>query len=658
MNGNVKYINIGENMISVIIPVYNLEEYLHVCLNSVLKQTYQDFEIICIDDASTDSSLEILEYFNNKDSRVKIIKNDSNHGPGYSRNKGLDAAQGKYISFLDGDDWFSLNTFEILIKKIEQDNLDVLLFKNIVYYDDSQDFGFEEYYDMEFMNKFENKVFNHWDLDKTKLFNMSNAPWNKLYLKSFLDDNNIRFPNENLVQEDNPFFYKVITSAKKVSIIDKYLHNRRRRQDSIMTLNDERLFDNIEISYKILDIFFNDKELYGYYKKELLTHVFAVIFKGKYNKIADEFKEEFFKRIQEAFKVYIKKYGLYNDIKENVTPDVLEFFKFEEIVEDMLSPNPKISVIIPVYNVEKYLNQCLDSVINQNFSDMEIICVNDGSTDSSLDILESYAEKDNRINIINQKNCGLGCARNVGLANALGDYILFLDSDDFLSENCLNELYLNAINNDSDLIIFKYYKYDDVNEEYYQVGVPIDTLVDDVDYNNFTFTYEIMKHHVMNSYISAWARLYKKEFLDKHDFSFQTGIAYEDVLFQIKSFLLADSMSFFPINVYTYRISNPNSLMHDSSKIFDIIIVLNSVEKFLKEYSFFDEFEYEFLRFRIRQLSQYIPHSRGDDYFEEVKKEFIQLADKYDDIDRLPEFHVRIFNKVLNSNNLNDYMGR
>ena len=323
-------------LISVIIPVYNVENFLYVCLNSVLKQTYQDFEIICIDDASTDSSLEILEYFAQKDSRVKILKNDSNKGPGYSRNKGLGIAKGKYISFLDGDDWFSPNTFEISIKKIKQDNLDFLIFKNIVYYDEPQEFGFEEYYDMEFMDKFNNQVFNHWDLDKTKLFFVSNAPWNKLYLKSFLDDNNIRFPNENLIHEDNPFFYKAIISAKRVSIIDRYLHNRRRRDGSIMTLNDKRLFDFIDISYKLLDVFFENKEFYEYYKNEVLDYIFRSL-NGKYYQIEDELKEEYFKRVQEAFKVFIKKYGLYKDIKNNVNENILEFFKFEDIVAEVIA---------------------------------------------------------------------------------------------------------------------------------------------------------------------------------------------------------------------------------------------------------------------------------------------------------------------------------
>ena len=326
----------GENMISVIIPVYNVEDYLHVCINSVLKQSYRDFEIICVDDASTDSSLEILEYFAKKDSRVNILKNDSNRGPGYTRNRGLDVAQGKYISFLDGDDWFSPDTLEILIEKAERDNLDLLMFKNIVYYEELHEFGMEDYYDMEFMNKFENCVFNHWDLDKTRLFVMSNAPWNKFYLKSFLDDNNIRFPNENLIHEDNPFFYKVVTSAQRISLIDKYLHNRRRRPGSIMTLNNERLFDSIDVMYKILEVFLENKELYEYYKKEVLTYIFLSVFRSKYNQIKDEFKDDFYKSVQEAYKVYIKKYGLYKDIKENVNQYVLEFFKFDDIVGELI----------------------------------------------------------------------------------------------------------------------------------------------------------------------------------------------------------------------------------------------------------------------------------------------------------------------------------
>ena len=103
---------------------------------------------------------------------------------------------------------------------------------------------------------------------------------------------------------------------------------------------------------------------------------------------------------------------------------------------------PKISVIVPVYNVEKYLSECLDSIINQTLKDIEVICVNDGSTDSSLSILQDYASKDDRIKIIDKKNEGLGYTRKVGLDNAIGDYILFCDSDDkYISDDVFEKLY-------------------------------------------------------------------------------------------------------------------------------------------------------------------------------------------------------------------------
>lgn len=317
-------------MISVIIPVYNDEEYLHVCINSVINQTYSNLEIICIDDDSSDSSYDILQYFAKKDSRIKVLKNEHNKGLGYNRNRGLSVATGKYISFLDSDDWISPDTFEVLIEKAEKNNLDVLIYKSIVYYEDTQNFGMERYYDMDFMDKFENKVFNHWDLDKTKLFSIPVAAWNKLYLKSFLDKNNIRFPNENLIHEDNPFYCKMITSAKRISFVNKYFHNRRRRSGSIMTWNNERLFDNFKIVYKVLDIFLEEPKLYEYYKKEILFYIFIAVLDAKYEQIEDQFKDKFFDEVVNVYNDLIENYGLYDDILESVWGSVLRKFKIIE----------------------------------------------------------------------------------------------------------------------------------------------------------------------------------------------------------------------------------------------------------------------------------------------------------------------------------------
>ncbi len=310
-------------MISVIIPVYNDEEYLHVCINSVINQTYKDLEIICVDDDSSDSSYEILKYFANKDSRIKILKNETNKGLGFNRNRGLEVANGKYVSFLDSDDWISPTTLEKAFICAEKNNLDFLMYKSIVYYEDSQSFGMEKYYDMEFMDKWENKVFNHWELDKTKLFSIPVAAWNKLYLKSFLDENNIRFPNENLIHEDNPFYCKLITSAKRISVLNEYLHNRRRRDGSIMTWSNERLFDNIDIVYKILDVFLENPKLYEYYKQEVLFYIFITVLDAKYEQIDEKYKEQFFEAVVNVYNNFINNYGLYDDILDVVWGSIL-----------------------------------------------------------------------------------------------------------------------------------------------------------------------------------------------------------------------------------------------------------------------------------------------------------------------------------------------
>ncbi|MBR3628081.1 MAG: glycosyltransferase family 2 protein [Elusimicrobia bacterium] len=127
---------------------------------------------------------------------------------------------------------------------------------------------------------------------------------------------------------------------------------------------------------------------------------------------------------------------------------------------------PKISVIVPTYNVEKYLSQCLDSILNQTFKDFECICINDGSTDNSLSILQKYASKDNRIKIINQENKGLSGARNAALKIVTGKYITFVDSDDFVSSDYLEKLINLAEKENSDIVYCRHKMYYSLDNKY------------------------------------------------------------------------------------------------------------------------------------------------------------------------------------------------
>ena len=122
-----------------------------------------------------------------------------------------------------------------------------------------------------------------------------------------------------------------------------------------------------------------------------------------------------------------------------------------------MNNQPKVSIIVPIYNVEEYLVKCLDSLVNQTLKEIEIICINDGSTDNSLEILKAYAQKDDRITVINKKNSGVSDARNTGLEMANGEYVMFVDSDDYLEIQTCQSIYEKIKKDNSNLLIFNYF---------------------------------------------------------------------------------------------------------------------------------------------------------------------------------------------------------
>ena len=141
----------------------------------------------------------------------------------------------------------------------------------------------------------------------------------------------------------------------------------------------------------------------------------------------------------------------------------------------MMTTKPKISVIIPVYNVEKWLNKCVDSILAQSYENFEVILVNDGSTDKSGDICDKYLKEDNRVKVFDILNSGQSVARNIGLKEAKGDYILFIDSDDYISDNSIIEKFINILDsNNYDFIYTSYCRFNDENEDEITEILPID----------------------------------------------------------------------------------------------------------------------------------------------------------------------------------------
>ena len=256
---------------------------------------------------------------------------------------------------------------------------------------------------------------------------------------------------------------------------------------------------------------------------------------------------------------------------------------------------PKISVIIPCYNVQDYLNECLDSVLNQTFKDFEVICINDGSTDNSLQILKEYSEKDNRIQLISRSNKGLGATRNEGVRRAKGDYLFFLDSDDWIDPQCLEKLYLKIEQDEADLCLYGCVLYKEnekvyETKDFYNMSLyqnRIKTPCSYVDIKDFIF-----------KRLEAPLKLWRRKFFMDNSLYFAEGVWYEDVISHVKGIILAKRITFVYENLYFYRqrIGSITKLTNNP-RILDIFDVYQGLLDFLKEKGLYENLKQDYLLF-------------------------------------------------------------
>ncbi|MDR1580295.1 MAG: glycosyltransferase [Synergistaceae bacterium] len=218
-----------------------------------------------------------------------------------------------------------------------------------------------------------------------------------------------------------------------------------------------------------------------------------------------------------------------------------------------------VSVIIPVYNAGNYLRQCLDSVIGQTLREIEIICVNDGSTDDSLCILEEYARKDDRIVVVSKENenAGAGSARNLGISLAKGEYLSILDADDFFDKNLLAETVNSAQKHDADVVLFNSYIYDHVKKTVTTADFAVNksVLPEKSVFSRADFAERIFQCTIG----AAWCLLLRRDFVERHCLRFQAVHHADDFLFTYSVLALAQRITFVDKKLLYYRINNEHS---------------------------------------------------------------------------------------------------
>ena len=286
--------------LTVIIPVYNSEKYLHECIDSIIKQTLKNIEIICVNDGSKDTSLKIIEEYSTQDPRIVII-NKANGGLSSARNAGVKIATGEYIGFVDSDDWVDSDFYEKLFVIAKNNAADMAMANFVQFYDSGR-----ESEKVSWIGEIINDIITDIVVDvsdRKKIIN-TNSVCNKLFSKSFLLKNKFLF-YEGLFWEDNPFTIMTVIKANKTCIIrDSFYHNRKHSQSITgMASSDRKSFDIFLIMDK-LKLFFdfempNLSEEYPYYFQELIYKFYFVHLNSRIHPV---YEKEYFLKVQKEFK--------------------------------------------------------------------------------------------------------------------------------------------------------------------------------------------------------------------------------------------------------------------------------------------------------------------------------------------------------------------
>ena len=496
-------------LISIVIPIYNAEKYLEECLNSIKNQTYKNFEVIMVNDGSKDDSETICMNFLRSDSRFRYLKKE-NGGVSSTRNVGLDNVEGDYVTFIDADDWVDENYLELLITTVKKNHSDIVVssykqFNNIdVFY--LRAYTIQEKYLLNFekMNRDDFLTIFPKLMSINVCFNNAVA---KLFRKELV--NNLRFDTSIKYGEDLDFYFRLYLNVDSISYVDEPTYVYRMHGDSTTSnFNQEHAEQELSIFKKM-------------YEKIQEIGLPSIHYFNKLKKLL-ELRMNFLEN-----KVLLNEY--------------LEFLK--NIGETVTYPNTLISVVIPVYNVSPYLRLCLESVENQTYPYFEVLLINDGSRDDSKDICQELITKDQRFRYYEQENLGISAARNTGIVNSNGEFITFIDGDDFVDPNYLEELYHAALKNDSEIVVASYKEFNEDDNNYY-------IHVFDYKEEHFNKNELIKKRGV--EFETSWGILFHQRLFEH--IQFPVGKSIGDCFTNYKLFMESCKASYIHKDFYIHRI--------------------------------------------------------------------------------------------------------
>ncbi|MCI8991552.1 MAG: glycosyltransferase [Eubacterium sp.] len=580
-----------ETKISVIIPVCSAEDNIGECFSSLIAQTLKEIEIICIKDETTDEATELLYQFASEDQRIRVVRQEV-QSIGEARSYGIRQAKGEYILFLEPQNVLAKDTLEIAYAEAEKNGAEVVFLAGKTF--DEEITKAKQLPKCVQKKGFIQKEFFSAKKDKLLLSRFSMELWTKMFRKGFLEREGIT--ELQYLDEEKYLSITALSIAKKLfvagqaiiylkksknsrSFTEKDLHNEFLfLYDVYDELNKRNVYPLVEEgfrNYTVLETAAVFRQITNYHLKEIFL---KELFSERFEKIvsfepieesneAAVIKEETTPKEEVVPKEISRAYDCLRGLKKGylwkLRMDMLQRRKeFEVIINNTGGLHPKVSVIVPCYNIEQYVGECLDSLIHQTMEDIEIICINDGSTDRTIDILLEYAKQDARIIVVEQENSGLSIGRNVGVKNAVGEYICFVDSDDMLELSALKELYQQVKEKDLDILFYdgeSFFETDDIKEK--KSGY-IDYYIRKADYSGYRNGKEFLCAMLENSEYrqSACMQMIRREYFLEKKLWFHPGILHEDNPFTFKGLLYSEHVGHVNKTYYLRRVKE-NSIM-------------------------------------------------------------------------------------------------
>ncbi len=605
--------------VSVIIPVYNVGEYLRECLDSVINQTLKEIEIICVDDGSTDNSLDILKEYAAKDKRITVLT-QPNCNAGKARNEGLAIAKGTYVGFVDSDDYISADMYQKLYTKAYEGQTDICICEfNII---DSNTkhvlnkAGITKWFAQKFTRNTDSNLLVHSHAPILQITNP--APWNKIYNRHFLIKNGIKFQSI-ISTNDVAFTCTALCCAKIIGLIEEPLYFYRTNTHKSLTDTKD---SNLYCFYEAIQELHNRLTKLQKFQSFQQSFINAIIGHCLYN----------FDKVNNANKntlknLFVKElFPKYNITQENLS--IIYSSVYKDKVKDFLtlSSTPKVSVVLPIYNASGYLRECLDSICKQTLKDIEIICVNDGSTDNSLQIIKEYAAKDIRIRYIDKPNGGYGQTMNCGMELARGEYIGIVEPDDFIKPEMYETLYKQAKKLNLDIIKADYYKFKTINGKYNFTKCRVFSG----GHYNRVINCKNNKQLLYSLTINP-AGIFKKEFLDRYHIKHNEtpGASYQDNGFWLFTTYLASKIYFIDQAFYCYRQDNPEQSMKKTTNIQAIFTEYRLIEEKLKSINLENFYTQAFIYRQFLAFSYHLQARISIDCWPKYLELFYNVFNKY-----------------------------